>query len=457
MGALAGVAATGVMSLVMLAAQRLGALGEPPPRRLTRRLLRPLGPLAPRRRALDAAALAAHFGYGALLGSLYALLPAPARKSSSGALFGLAVWEANYAGWLPKVGLMPRPSHDRPGRPTSMIAAHLVFGLSLAEFERHFFPESAQLRDKVVVIGGGSRGLGRAIARELVQRGARVAICGRSPQSLDETAAWLERSGGPVLAQVCDLRSEDQTRAFLARVERELGPIDVIVANAATIEVGAIETFTPADFDAALREIFGTAVRATLLALPGMRARGHGTLVFITSVGGRLGVPHLASYSAAKFAEVGFAEALGAEVIRDGVRVLTVTPGLMRTGSHLRATFQGDRERELLWFGTAAVTPLLSIDADRAARRVVRALARGDSHLTLTPAARLGVLLHDLAPNVWSFIASLMGRLLPRATTAAGESDHEAREGLEVVASSSSGLLHAMANRSAPLVTRHGQ
>ncbi len=453
-GVAAGAAATGVMSLAMLGAQRAGLLGEPPPRRLTRIVLSPLGPLRPRGRALDAAALVAHFGFGAGLGALFSLLPVRARSRFGGTLFGGVAWAVNYAGWLPRLGLMPPPSRDRPGRPSSMLAAHLVFGASLAVLHRKLWSAPEELQGKVVVVCGGTRGLGRALARRLLDVGAHVAICGRSRESLEHTRSWLQSGGGSVIAQVCDLRLEDQTRAFFERVRRELGPIDVVVANAATIDVGPVEELTPDDVDAVMTEIFGSAVRATLTALPEMQARGRGSLVFISSIGGRLGVPHLAAYSAAKFAEVGFAEALRAEVARDGVHVLTVAPGLMRTGSHLRARFHGDAERELLWFGASAIMPGVSIDADRAASLIVRAIAQRERFLTFTLAARLGLWLHDRFPSAWAGLAALGGRLLPRAANGASASS---REGQELAESSSSRLVGLLASASQPLAVKHGQ
>jgi hypothetical protein len=141
----AGVLATGVMSLVMLAGKRVGALGEPPPRRITRRLLAPLGLIRPRGAALDVTALGAHLAFGASMGLLYGLLPLR-RSPASGWLFGLGVWAVNYAGWLPRGGLMPRPSQDRPGRPSTMIAAHLVFGRTLASAQRALEPPSPRVR-----------------------------------------------------------------------------------------------------------------------------------------------------------------------------------------------------------------------------------------------------------------------------------------------------------------------
>jgi NAD(P)-dependent dehydrogenase (short-subunit alcohol dehydrogenase family) len=448
--------ATGLMSLVMLAGKRLGVLGEPPPRRITRRLTGALGPLRPRGRALDLAALGAHFAFGASMGLVYGLLPKRAQNPAGGGLYGLAVWATNYAGWLPQFGLMPEPSRDRRGRPTAMIVAHWVFGRALTRAYRALHPlQQAPLRGRVAVVCGGSRGLGRALSRELLRQGASVAICGRDARSLEDTRAWLTRSGGRVFAEVCDLRSEEQTLEFFRDVERELGPADIVVANAASILVGPIETLSPADFDSAMREIFGTATRAALTALPSMQARGSGTIVFITSIGGKMGVPHLAPYSAAKFAAVGFAEALGAEVAKDGVRVLRVFPGLMRTGSHVHAVFRGKPERELSWFGAGAVTPLLSINAERAARRVVRAIIDGDRTLTLTPAAQLATVLHDLLPGVWSTLSAIAGRWLPRAPTA---SDRPAEiEGAKLLADAESGLLRAIGSRTERLAPRYGQ
>lgn len=455
-GMAAGVVATGVMSLAMAAGKRLGALGESPPRRITRRLSATLGPLQPRGAALDLAALGAHFAFGASMGAAYGLLPARAQQAGRGGWFGLCVWAINYAGWLPQVGLMPPPSRDRWGRPTTMLAAHWVFGRSLARAYRWFSPSRPlPLRGRVAVVCGGSRGLGRALAQELMQQGASVAICGRDRHSLEETHDWLSSAGGRVFSQVCDLRSEVQTRDFLAEVERELGPVDILIANAATILVAPIETLSPADFDLAMREIFGTAMRSALTALPNMQARRSGTIAFITSIGGKLGLPHLAPYSAAKFAEVGLAEALSAEVAKDGVRVLSVFPGLMRTGSHMHALFRGNPERELGWFGAGAVTPVFSIGTERAARRVVRAIIDGERRITLTPAAKLATALHHFLPGLWATLSSLGGRLLPRAP--AGLEAPEEREGAQLLADSPNRLLRVIDARTQRLAAKYGQ
>jgi NAD(P)-dependent dehydrogenase (short-subunit alcohol dehydrogenase family) len=336
-----------------------------------------------------------------------------------------------------------------------MIAAHLVFGTVLSRVERALRRRGAPLSGKVALVCGGSRGLGRAVAHELVLQGARVAICARDPHALEDTRAWLETFGGPVWAQVCDLRSEPQTQDLIETVTRELGPIDVLVVNAATILVAPIETLTPVDFDVALREIFGTATRAALSALPGMRARRQGSIAFITSIGAKIGVPHLAPYSAAKFAEAGFAEALRAEVAKDGIRVLSVFPGLMRTGSWAHAGFRGKPEAELGWFGASAITPLLSIDPERAAKRVVRAIVDGESRLTFTPAAHLAIALHDLLPGLWAGLSAIAGRLLPRAPSS--QTLVNQRGGSELLDRPESRLLRLIGWRTARLAQRHAQ
>lgn len=124
-GAAAGVVASIVMTLQMAATKK--AIGEPPPKKLTRRILTLLGQ-RPSRPTLHAATALAHLGYGAAAGMLYATFP---RNIRAGSLFGVALWAASYAGWIPKLGLMRSPSNDRPGRPTAMIAAHVTFGSAL--------------------------------------------------------------------------------------------------------------------------------------------------------------------------------------------------------------------------------------------------------------------------------------------------------------------------------------
>lgn len=453
-GAGAGLLATGAMSLAMAGFKTWGALGEPPPRKLTRKIFSRMGLPIRSRSALNLTALAGHFAYGACLGALFGLLPSKAHSAYGGAAYGMAIWSSNYAGWIPIAKLMRWPSDDRPGRATSMILSHLVFGSVLGAAVSKFSPERREsLRGKVVVVAGGSRGLGFAIANEAVKRGAKVALCARDEDEVKRAARALRKDEADVFAEVCDLRNEGETREFVARVENALGPIDVLVANAATIRVGPIESMTADDFHEAMASTFDTALHSSLSVLHGMIARKKGSLVFISSIGGKIGFPHLATYSAAKFAEVGYAESLSAETAKHGVHVLTVVPGLMRTGSQLHAEFSS--EDEFAWFGLSATAPLISIDADRAARRILDAVEKKKTYLAFTPEARIAGRTNSLLREVWATAMTLTASMLPNAKDHAPH--HKADEGEWIAGLSESSAVQLAERRGRSAAKRYGQ
>jgi hypothetical protein len=144
-----------------------------------------------------------------------------------------------------------------------------------------------------------------------------------------------------------------------------------------------------------------------------MRRRGEGRIVNITSIGGKISVPHLLPYSASKFALVGFSEGLRAELARDGVVVTTVCPGLMRTGSPRHALFKGRHRAEYAWFSLSDASRLSSISAEGAARRIVAACTRGEAEAILSPQAKAAALFHGLFPGVTADILAVVNRLLP--------------------------------------------
>jgi NAD(P)-dependent dehydrogenase (short-subunit alcohol dehydrogenase family) len=269
------------------------------------------------------------------------------------------------------------------------------------------------LRDRIVLITGGSRGLGLLLAREFAGHGATVAICGRDADALGRARDDLQRRGARALAVPCDVTRPEEVDALVGRVRRELGPLDVLVNNAGGITVGPLETMTREDFAEALQVNFWGGVHTTLAVLPEMRRRRAGRIVNVTSIGGKLAVPHLLPYSASKFAMVGFSEGLRAEVARDGVRVTTVVPGLMRTGSPRNATFKSRHRAEYAWFSISDALPLLSMDAGRAARRIVAACRRGDAEVVLSLPAQLAVTVHGLAPGTTADLLGLVNRWLP--------------------------------------------
>jgi NAD(P)-dependent dehydrogenase (short-subunit alcohol dehydrogenase family) len=268
---------------------------------------------------------------------------------------------------------------------------------------------------RTVLVTGGSRGLGLALARRLAAEGARVAICGRDPEALERARSELEAVGTEGLALPVDVSDRDAVAALVARVTERFGPIDMLVNNAGVIEVGPEETMTLADYEEAMAVNFWGTVYPTLAVLPSMRERGSGRIVNITSIGGRLGVPHLLPYSASKFAALGFTQGLRAEARRHGVLVTAVVPGLMRTGSPRNATFRGRHRAEYAWFSIADSLPGLTIGAEEAARRVLEGARRGDAEVRFPMVTRLAVVAGAVAPNLTASVMSLAGRMLPGA------------------------------------------
>ncbi len=256
------------------------------------------------------------------------------------------------------------------------------------------------LRGAVALVTGGSRGRGLQLARELADRGARVAICGRDPDSLRRAHDDLEGRGGPVLALSVDLTDRDGPSALVDRVRAEFGPITVLVHNAGRIEVGPIDAMTEADHRAELDLHYWAPLRLAELVRPDMAALGDGVIAFVTSVGGHVAIPRLVPYCASKHALVGLSRGLRIELARDGITVLTVTPGLMNTGAPRNVTFKGAAAAERRWFELAATAPGLSISPYRAARRIVRALERGETELVLGLSARLAMLAQTLSPRL---------------------------------------------------------
>src|SRR5437763_7651627 len=200
-------------------------------------------------------------------------------------------------------------------------------------------------RDKVALITGGSRGLGLEIARQICARGGKVALIARDSEELARAKTDLDRFATEVLTIQCDLLETAQIQSAVQQILQRFGKIDILINNAGTIEIGPIEHMQLKDFDRSMRLHFWAPFILYLLLAPHMRANG-GRIVNISSIGGRIAVPHMAAYSASKFALAGFSDAIRAELAADNIYVTTVTPGLMRTGSRVHATFKGDHAAE---------------------------------------------------------------------------------------------------------------
>ncbi|MGW2780229.1 SDR family NAD(P)-dependent oxidoreductase [Streptomyces populi] len=276
-------------------------------------------------------------------------------------------------------------------------------------------PHRSDLDGLSALVTGGSRGLGLLLSARLARRGCRVTMAARDEDELRRGAEWVEeRTGAAVSTAVCDVRDRHAVESTVRQADDRHGGLDIVVANAGVIQVAPVASLDSGAFEDAMATIFGGTVNTAMAALPRLRASGAGgRLCLIGSIGGLLAVPHLLPYSCAKAAVAALGEGIRAETAGDDLSVTTVHPGLMRTGSHLQAEFGGQSSKEFAWFSALSGTPVISMDADRAAERIVRALEKRRTRLVLTPAARAASLAHGVAPATVTRLSGLVARLLP--------------------------------------------
>ena len=232
---------------------------------------------------------------------------------------------------------------------------------------------------------------------------------------------------------------------MVALVIAHFGEIDILVNNAGVIQVGPLQSQKLEDFQEAMDVMFWSHVYTTLAVMPHMVARRSGRIANITSIGGKIAVPHLIPYCSAKFAAVGFSEGITAELAKDGIKVTTVCPGLMRTGSHENAYFKGDHRKEYAWFSLGASSPLTAIGAGRAARSIVNAIRRGQAEIILSVPAKAAALFHGVAPGTTTRILGLTNRAMPGSDA----TSQERHRGFESKSAISDSPLTALGRRAA--------
>lgn len=276
--------------------------------------------------------------------------------------------------------------------------------------------DPAKWHGKTVLITGGSRGLGLALAYEFGARGCRLALNARDEQELNEACRRLHERGVEAVPFVADISRSDETAPLIARVIEHFGKLDVLVNNAGEIQVAPLEGLTHEHFESAMNLMFWAPVNLSLAALPHMSQNRSGQIVNITSIGGLVSVPHLLPYSCAKFACVGFSTGLAAEVRSRGIHVLTVAPGLMRTGSYLNAKFGGKAKAEFAWFSLSGNLPGLSIAAETAAKTVLVALEKKQFQCTISLPAKLLAAAASLLPDTTRLLMSYVNAILPNAS-----------------------------------------
>ncbi len=305
------------------------------------------------------------------------------------------------------------------------------------------------LTDRVVLITGASSGHGLILAQLAAERGARLVLAARSLDALDEARPELLRLGArDVLNVATDVRDEGQVRSMIDQAIARHGRIDVLINNAGLIQVGPVDAMTVDDFRDAMATNYWGAVYASLAVLPHMKAQKFGRIGNVSSVGGKLAVPHLLPYTASKFALTGFTEGLRAELAGENILVTGLYPATMRTGGHAHAQFKGNQESEYAWFALGDSIPGLASSAETVARKFLAGICNGDPQVVVGLQTHLAVLFHNLLPDETAELSSLVDRfLLPGSTglpTASIRGD------------ALSGTLPGLLNRVIPSGTRPG-
>ena len=272
-----------------------------------------------------------------------------------------------------------------------------------------------------VLVTGGSRGLGLELSRQLVDEGANVAICARNKSDLRSAERILKRRAKQssqkikILALTCDVTDLRQVQKTVAKVQKSLGLIDVLINNAGTIQVGPEATMDRQEYEEAINTHYWGPLNTIESVLPSMRERQSGRIVNIASIGGKVSIPHLLPYSASKHALVGLSEGYRAELLKDNIYVTTVCPGLIRTGSPKNAIYKGQHREEQSWFTISDSLPVASMSAQETAAAILEAARYGRGTVVLSLPAKLLAGLNGLLPELVSDVSGLINRWLPEA------------------------------------------
>ncbi|WP_247234479.1 SDR family oxidoreductase [Telluribacter sp. SYSU D00476] len=298
---------------------------------------------------------------------------------------------------------------------------------------------------KVVLITGGSRGLGLLMARQLAAKGARLAICSRTTEQVERARQELEEKGAQVLALTVDVTRQEEVQTLVQRVISHYGQLDVLINSAGIIIGGPQDTMGVEEYDFAMKTHFWATLYTTLAVVPHFKERGGGRIVNITSIGGKISVPHLLPYSASKFAQVGLSEGMHNELKKYNIIVTTVVPHLMRTGSPRNAYIKGNHEVEYALFKFLDSSPLFSQDAELSARTIIKALEHGEPEVILTLTARVVTFLQGLAPGWLNAAMGLANQFLPDNV----EGGDRTRRGYESETEASKGSVNKLTDQAA--------
>ena len=303
------------------------------------------------------------------------------------------------------------------------------------------------LGGQVILITGASRGLGLVLARQLAVRGSKIIICARDGATLSRATLELKTLGVDVLGLSVDITDRSQVRDMIRTIISRYGTIDILINNAGVIQVGPFDTMEIEDFEVAMKTNFWGALYCIQEVLPYFKTQKYGHIVNITSIGGKVAIPHLLPYTASKFALTGLSEGMHTELKKHNIAVTTVVPNLMRTGSARQITVKGKHKAEYAWFKIAASSPLTAQHAERAAELIIKGIEYRKAEIILTPGAKLVTLFQGIVPGFISTVLGIVNGLLP--STPDIQKGRIARKGYESESIISRGFLARSGNQAA--------
>ena len=254
---------------------------------------------------------------------------------------------------------------------------------------------------RVVAITGASAGIGRATAIRLARDGASVAICARRRDRLDGVAAEIIQAGGTSLPIVADVSRDAEMQAFVDQTLSRWGQLDVIVCNSGYGVYGTIDQIATDKMQAMMEVNYLGTFNAVKAALPVFRRQRHGHIVIISSIVGKRGVPYVGAYAATKFAQVGLAESLRAELVGSGIHVTVVYPISTATEFHEVMVRESG-------YATRARGPRQS--ADRVADAVARAIEHPVPEVYPYRISKALAVVNSIAPGLCDRIVKRWGR-----------------------------------------------
>lgn len=285
-------------------------------------------------------------------------------------------------------------------------------------------------RGQSAIITGGSRGLGLALARELVNENCNVTLLARDEEELKRAKKELDKlNRGEVHIVVCDVTDNIQLSRAIHEAADLYDGVDLLINNAGAIVVGPWESMTQQDFEAQMKIHLYATMNSIRVALPFLRQKTSGKrIVNICSMGGRVAVPHMLPYDTSKFALSGFSQGMATELYDEGISVTTVYPGMMRTGSPIQAVFKGEHEKEFAWFQSADVIPGFSTAAKDAAKEIIEAARERRFELMPFLPAKLRLGLATFFPELVAYTLVLLNRLMPSGQSGEYKTGAQSRE-----------------------------